>query len=284
MKNSTILVAIGKDASTSNLVAKLEAIRDMSAHAVILVIGQLPVLPYYAVGVPPYGTPDLPIEWQKEVSAHKTALNEKAEEIKTLLQEHDVSGEVSIVASEPTFVADIIARRAMICDFALIGDDLRKDEAMFRQITYGILFQSPIGLLLNDHELKALKNPKRVFVAWTTHLHSARAVHQALPLLRQADEVVIGTVDPVMTKSCEGEDPGVDVAKWLTHHGCKVVVQQFPSGGRGIGECIQERAKESGADLIVMGSYGHSRTRQAIFGGTTRTLIEQTDQAVFLVH
>jgi nucleotide-binding universal stress UspA family protein len=63
-----------------------------------------------------------------------------------------------------------------------------------------------------------------------------------------------------------------------------VSVQQYSSGGLGIGSCILDRSKEFGADLIVMGSYGRSRAREAIFGGTTRTLIEQTDQAVFLAH
>jgi len=284
MKNSTILIAIGKEGSLSDLAKKLETIRAIPARAAILVIGEIPSFPYYAVGVSPYGMTDIPPEWQEELLANKAALNAKAEEIKNLLLQHDVSGEVTTEACEPSQVADTIARRAMLCDMALISDDLRDPDTLFRQVVYGVLFQSPIGVLLNDHNADALRMPKRIFVAWNSHLHTARAVHQALPFFKQADEVIIGAVDPVMTEFREGEDPGVDVAKWLTHHGCNVVVQQYPSGGQGIGDCILDRSRESGADLIVMGSYGHSRTREAIFGGTTRTLIEQRDQAVFLVH
>jgi nucleotide-binding universal stress UspA family protein len=106
-------------------------------------------------------------------------------------------------------------------------------------------------------------------------------VHSALPLLRAAGEVIIGIVDPDTTQS---EDPGVDVAKWLTHHGCNVVVQQYPSGGKSVGDSLRARAKDVGADLVVMGSYGHSRARQAVFGGTTRSMIDQTDQPVFLAY
>ena len=84
-------------------------------------------------------------------------------------------------------------------------------------------------------------------MAWHPEFHAARAVHQALPILRQADEITIGMVDPVMTAYGAGEDPGVDLAKWLSHHGCKVTVQQCPSGGHGVSRCILERSKEIGA-------------------------------------
>ena len=284
MNNSTILIAVGKDASLGDLARKIETVRAIPAQVVILLVGEVPQFPYYAMGIPPYGGTDISPEWQEALSRNTAALKAKQEEIETLLQQHDVSGEVAVVATEPSQISDAIARRAMLCDIALVSDDLRDPDTLFRQVVYGVLFQSPIGVLLNDPTAEALHRPKRVFVAWNTHLHTARAVHQALPLLRKAEDVIIGTVDPVMSESRAGEDPGVDVAKWLTHHGCTVTVQQYPSGGREIGTCILDRAKEVGADLIVMGSYGHSRTREAFFGGTTRTLMEQTDQAVFLAH
>jgi nucleotide-binding universal stress UspA family protein len=169
----------------------------------------------------------------------------------------------------------------MLCDLVLVGEDLRATGGLYHKIVHSVLFQSPVGVVLNDVEAKALSAPKRIFVAWSTHLHSARAVHSALPLLRAAGEVIIGIVDPDTTQS---EDPGVDVAKWLTHHGCNVVVQQYPSGGKSVGDSLRARAKDVGADLVVMGSYGHSRARQAVFGGTTRSMIDQTDQPVFLAY
>ncbi len=284
MKNSTILLVIDKDSSLTTLAQKLETIRAIPAHAAIVIIAKMPVFSYYAVGVEPFGTPDISPEWQQEVTAIKAALHAKEDEVQTLLQQHDLSGDVSTIAAEPAAIADHIARRAMLSDMAWIDEGLRASDTLFREALYGVLFQSPVGVLLNDQKGDVLPHSKRVFVAWNTQLQSARAIHQALPLLRQADEVVIGTFDPVMTEFREGEDPGVDAAKWLTHHGCNVTVKQYPTGGQRVGDCILTRAKESGADLVVMGSYGHSRTREAIFGGTTRTLVEQTDQAVFLAH
>ncbi|MFX0546344.1 universal stress protein [Roseovarius sp. S1116L3] len=284
MKNSTILIAMGQNASNGEVARKLEAIRALEARAVIMIVGELPTFPYYAIGVPAYGTSDIPISWQEEMAAHKDAMKAKEDEMEALLAQHDVSGDVTGISCEPAMVADAVGRRAMLCDMMLVTEDLRKPDTLFRQVVYGVLFQSPIAVLLNDHDAAALNAPKRIFVAWNTDLHSARAVHLALPFLRMAESVTIATVDPVKTEYGEGEDPGVDVARWLTHHGCNVTVQQYPSGGQTVGQCILDRAEEVGADLVVMGSYGHSRTRQAFFGGTTRTMVDQTDQAVLLAH
>lgn len=284
MKNSTLLITLGTESSLPELGKKLEAVRTLPAHAKILLVAETPAFPYYAMGYPPYGTTVMPEEWQAAISENNAALQSKSDEIEALLSQHEVSGEVCILSREPSLIAEAVARHAMLCDMAIVADDLRNSDRLFRQVVNGVLFQSPTGVMLNDHTLEALCAPKKILVAWNTHLHSARAVHLALPLLRQADEVIIATVDPVTTELRDGEDPGVDIAKWLSHHGCNVDVQQYPSGGQPVGEALLKRTREAGADLIVMGSYGHSRTREAFFGGTTRTLIEQTKQAVFLAH
>ncbi|CUH89236.1 Universal stress protein family protein [Phaeobacter sp. CECT 5382] len=284
MKNSSILIVIGKQASLDDLAKQLETIRALPARAVVLIIGEMPQYPYGTLGVPTGGIADFSVEWQESVAANTEALKVKTDEVEALLQQHGLSGEVASVACEAAMVSEAVARHAMLCDLALVGPDLRQSETLFQEVSNGILFQSPVGMLINDTNGTALKQPEKIFVAWNTGLHAARAVHAALPMLRGAKEVVIGSIDPVMTQLRDGEDPGVDVAKWLTHHGCTVVVRQYPGGGQDVGDCILDRAAECGADLIVMGSYGHSRTRQAFFGGTTRTLLEQTEKTVFLAH
>ncbi|MFZ1468119.1 MAG: universal stress protein [Paracoccaceae bacterium] len=284
MKNGTILIAIGPDADLAALEPQLEAIRTIPAQIVIVITAETPPYPNYTIGVPPYGSPMIATEWQSELATLNISLETKAKGVTALLEKHGVAGEVGIIATEHAVIADAIAQRAMLCDVVLIGDDLRAAERLFRQVAYGVLFQSPVGIILNDPQAKAVSASKKVFVAWTPHLHSARAIHQMLPLLQQSEEVIVAVIDPVMGEFQDGEDPGIDVAKWLTHHGCTVSVRQYPSGGQEVGACILARARDCGADLIVMGAYGHSRTREAIFGGTTRTLITQTDQAVFLAH
>lgn len=284
MKNSTVLIVVGKGTPKESLARRLETLRAVSARAAILAIAEVPNFPYYAVGIPPYGSIVVPADWQEEMTNQKSALAEKEQEMEALLQEHNVSGEVLTAVCEPSMISDTVGRRAMLCDVVLIDDALRATPSVYNKIVHGVLFQSPVSVLLNDPDAKTLSAPKRIFVAWNTQLHTARAVHRAMSLLQSAEEVIIGTVDPIMTEYSEGEDPGVDVAKWLTHHGCNVVVQQYPSGGQSVGDCLLARAKDAGADLIIMGSYGHSRAREAFFGGTTRTMIDQKDQAVLLAH
>jgi len=278
------MIVVGKDTPASGLAKKFENIRAIPARVSVLVVGAMPIFPYYAVGVPPYGITDVPKSWQDDMAENKAVLKAKVDEIEGLLEQHGVSGDVVTVASDPTLVADAIAQRALFCDFAMISEDLRETTDLFNQAIHGVLFRSPVGVVLNDSDASALGTANRVFVAWNTQLHSARAVHQALPILKKAKEVIVATIDAAKPAPGTGEDPGVDIAGWLTHHGCNVVVQQFASGDVDIADCILARSKEIGADLIVMGAYGHSRAREALFGGTTRKMIAQTGQPVLLTY
>ncbi|MGB5863213.1 MAG: universal stress protein, partial [Sulfitobacter sp.] len=139
----------------------------------------------------------------------------------------------------------------------------------------------PVGFVING---KAGQKCDRVFVAWDSSDTAASAVHAALPYLKEAKEVVIACIDPVISVERDGQDPGTDVAAWLSHHGCTVTVSQFPSAGRNVAQCIHDRAREFGADLVVMGAYGHARMIQTVFGGTTRTMLDQTDLPVLFAH
>ena len=108
--------------------------------------------------------------------------------------------------------------------------------------------------------------------------------HLALPFFLAAKEVVVGCFDLRSSDDVEGEEPGTEVAGWLRHHGCKVTASQFPCGGDSIEHCIQDRATELGADLVVMGAYGHSHLRESLFGGTTQAMLEQTGLPVLFGH
>lgn len=284
MENTTDLLILDGDCAESDLIPAIERVRAQSGHLTILLVATIPPFPLYSMAATPYGGVSVPENWQIEWKSTCEALDEKATEVRNVLQHQDVSGDVKTACCEAAMMDEVVARHAMVCDQAYISNRLRENEVIFQNLVYGLLFKSPVGVVLNAPEAPEFVQPKKAFVAWNTGLPAARAIHQALPILRAADEVTLAVFDPVMTEYQDGENPGSDVAQWLSHHDCNVTVQQYPSGGIEIGKAILSRAKDLGADLIVMGAYGRSRLRQNIMGGTSSTLIEQTKVPVLMAH
>jgi nucleotide-binding universal stress UspA family protein len=81
-----------------------------------------------------------------------------------------------------------------------------------------------------------------------------------------------------------GAEPGADAAAWLSRHGVKVTVQRDVVPDSDVGGVILSRAADRGADLIVMGIYGHSRMREMVLGGASRTLLGSMTVPVFMAH
>lgn len=123
-----------------------------------------------------------------------------------------------------------------------------------------------------------------VMLCWNASRESARAAADALPFLRAARKVVILVVDPRTSVGGHGAEPGADVAQWLARHGVKVVVQRDVAADSDVGEVILSRAADLGIDLIVMGVYGHSRIREMVLGGVSRTLLSGMTVPVLLAH
>jgi nucleotide-binding universal stress UspA family protein len=125
---------------------------------------------------------------------------------------------------------------------------------------------------------------RKVMLCWNASRESARAASDALPFLKAADEVVVLVVDPKSSANGHGAEPGADVALWLTRHGVKVTVQREIATDTDIGNVILSRAADLDIDLIVMGAYGHSRMRELVMGGVSRTLLASMTVPVLMSH
>jgi nucleotide-binding universal stress UspA family protein len=121
-------------------------------------------------------------------------------------------------------------------------------------------------------------------LCWNASRESARAAADALPFLAAAEKVVVLVVDPRSSAGGHGAEPGADVATWLARHGVKVTVQRDVAADADIGGVILSRAADHGADLIVMGIYGHSRVREMILGGASRSLLSSMTVPVLMAH
>lgn len=284
MKNQTLLALVTPDYSETDMAPFLERAKELNAHVAFQVVQVSPRFPAASFAVYPYGSVAIPENWQDEYARHAARVEAACKALKTFLCKHDVSGDVTAIYCEFGQVSGLVARRAMVCDRAFVSASLRAYPELFDMALRGILYKSPLGVALNALETLTPMTNGNVMIAWNTGLPAARAVHAALPILLEAEEVHVAVFDPDMTEYGDGQNPGTDIAKWLTHLGCKVTVNQYATGAKEIGTCILERAEELDVDLIVMGAYGHARLREVVFGGTTQTLIEQEMTQVFLAH
>ena len=123
---------------------------------------------------------------------------------------------------------------------------------------------------------------KRVLVAWNAGRESARAVTDAVPLLRRADSVQVITINPAAP--AHGDVPGADIALYLARHGVRVEVRIERAVDIDVGNMLLSRAADLGSDLIVMGAYGHSRMRELMMGGASRTLLDTMTVPVLMSH
>lgn len=126
---------------------------------------------------------------------------------------------------------------------------------------------------------RAIPNPRRIAVGWNRSVEASRALHAALPLLKQADQVTL--IEGV--NDVKGGPRAAAVAGALKWHGVKAEVF-LARGADAIEFQIVDQLKAMGADLLIMGGYSRARIREIIFGGVTRYFVAQTKLPLFLLH
>jgi nucleotide-binding universal stress UspA family protein len=107
-------------------------------------------------------------------------------------------------------------------------------------------------------------------------------VADALPILEKAKHVYALTV--THEKVIDTRRSAAELAKNLSRHGVNITLDSVEAGGRGIGEVLESYVASRKADLLVMGAYGHSRIRDFILGGATRSMLSQPPLPIFLSH
>lgn len=126
---------------------------------------------------------------------------------------------------------------------------------------------------------------KRGLIAWDGSRSSARAVHDALPLLENMDQVTILVIDSnTMEPSSDGVMPGEGLSRHLHRHGISSEIQHLMRGDSSTSTLVLNELANTGADLLVMGGYGTPKLREIILGGVTRTVLEMMTVPVFMSH
>ncbi|MEL6680139.1 MAG: universal stress protein, partial [Pseudomonadota bacterium] len=164
-----------------------------------------------------------------------------------------------------------LAQLARLSDLALHSDPDGQlyTGAMLRLLERALFAAETAQLVLPARAVESVGSS--VLIAWNGGAETIRAVRQSMPFLRRARGIEILMVDPE-----DGDAaalPGRDLATYLARHDLSVTVETVAAGGRPVAEILRERAGEVGADLIVMGAYGHSRLREYTIGGATRDML-----------
>ena len=274
MTYSTLMVHLELGRSNAEL---LQATVDLARRfdsGVIGITGCQPMQTYYAEG---YGG-DIVEQEQKDIDKEIKAA--EAEFLAVMSSKVEHVGWRSTAAYGP--VLEFLAHEARAADLVLTGVARGDAFDSSRAVNTGDLVLHvgrPVMIVpVAARELRL----DHVFVGWKDTRESRRAIVDALPLLKQARRVTLGTI-------AQEEYLGIararlaDVAHWLGHHG--IVADQIASPTVGDdANAIWALSQDLGSDLIVAGAYGHSRLREWVLGGVTKNLLLSKDRYSLISH
>ncbi|QDZ29944.1 universal stress protein [Noviherbaspirillum sp. UKPF54] len=173
--------------------------------------------------------------------------------------------------------------QARYSDLLVIGQHDLSDSLRGQTLTEYVMMNSACPVLIVPAEGTFTLDAPRVLLAWDGGMQAARTVHAAIPLLRQAAQVQVAIFDAEIGPQAHGEEPGADIALFLARHGVKVEVSLLSSAGD-VGGALLAHTAYFGADLIVMGGYGHARFREVLLGGVTRAVLDAMTVPVLMSH
>lgn len=199
------------------------------------------------------------------------------------LRRQGVSGEWRFVEGLP---AETVALHARYADLAIIGqiDQENRSGITAERIPEEVLLHSGRPVVIVPYAGTFPTIAQTILVAWKPTAEAARAIGDALPLLQRAKKVMVVTVNPERGSDTEPGIPVADIALHLARHDIRVEATTTVADDIATGDVLLNKVADSGADFLVMGGYGHPRTREAIFGGVTRQILRQMTVPVLMAH
>ena len=176
-------------------------------------------------------------------------------------------------------VPDILVEYARLRDLTILPMPEDSDQWYAEAIIFG---SGRPTLILPEKTKRRPFQLGTVAVAWDFSRAAARAVADALPILELAKQVRIVTV--VNEKALGSKRSGEELAKNLARHGIDVVLDKVDAKGDTIGAVLESCTSSQGADMLVMGAYGHSRLREFVLGGATRSMLSKPSLPILLSH
>jgi nucleotide-binding universal stress UspA family protein len=225
---------------------------------------------------------DIPAMTAAEFKKSTDAAERLLSAFRSSAEKHDVFLRAIAESGSAADVPDIIVDYARLHDLTIVP--VPSGQLIDPWYAEAVIFGSGRPVMV----IPQLRQTARPFslgtavVAWDFSRPAARAVADALPILKRMKRVHVLTV--TNEKEIATRQSAAALAAHLARHGIEVVLDSMDAGGRKIGTLIEAHIRACDADLLVMGAYGHSRMRQFILGGATRSMLQQPPVPVLLSH
>lgn len=235
------------------------------AHAGAVAFSYDPVIPATVMG----GIPASLIDQQR--TDNDKAASDAIGRFDAAAKREGISFESRVMSASVAGAADMFGAMARRFDVSVIAQGEPDKAAPEDVIVEGALFGSGRPVVVVPYIQKSGVSLDRVLVAWDASRSAARAVADAMPFLAKAKAIDVVIVASERAKS--DEIAGADIGHHLARHGLKVEVKRIVATDTGVADTLLLHAADTGADFMVMGGYGHSRLREFVLGGVTRSIL-----------
>jgi nucleotide-binding universal stress UspA family protein len=275
VKDIIVNLSVAKEGSVVGKYA-VSVAAALEAHLTCVAFIYDPVVPISGAGYIPAEI----IETQRE--DNETAAEAAIKSFSAATDQAGISAEPLMPSASLAAAGDQFARMARRFDLAIVGQAQPEISSMEQIIAETTLFESGRPMMMVPYIQKAPFKTENVMICWDGSRTAARAVADAIPIIRNGGRVEIVMVANERGKQDEIE--GADIGQHLARHGLKVDVHRIAGGNIDVGNALLSHAADSGADFMVMGGYGHSRLREFVLGGVTRSIFESMTVPVLMSH
>jgi nucleotide-binding universal stress UspA family protein len=217
---------------------------------------------------------------ERHNAAERAALSAAGDKFAALAGRESYSFEFRVVRDGDT--AELARLQCLHTDLAVVGHP-SPGGLPNRWSPEQMLLSTGVPLLIVPQGWHDAPVATNVLLAWNASREARRAITDSLPLLRAARSVSVVVVDAEKNE-LHGQEPGADIAHFLSRHRVPTQVEQLHSKGAPIAKVILNYAAENHSDLIVLGAYSHSPKRELLFGGVTRSLLNPVTIPTLIAH
>ncbi len=279
MAYKTLLTVVRSSSEAPAQIAAAAALaRDHDAHLDVLCLGIDEVqMGYYFAGA------DAVLQ-QTSIAMAQEKAEKLVAEAETLAAAEGVRYSVRGMVSQYGVLNEVVGQAARFADLVVMPKPYGPDASLEKEaILEAALFAGGAPVLVLPEGGLPEGFPKKAVIGWNESTQALVAVRGALPFLQRAGFANVTVIDPPR-HGAERADPGERLSTLLDRHGVKVEVTILARSMPKVSDVLTQHLRDTSADLLVVGAYGHSRFREAILGGATRDLLEACPVPVLMAH